>query len=405
MPRLFGKLHFGLAFALFSSTLSLNAQSTYGSVVGNVVDPQKGVVIGADVRLTETQTNVVRVTKTTEVGTYEFVNLNQGIYAVEVTAPGFGVFKTQPFELAARQTIRIDAELRPASLSETVNIEATAPLVNTENPTIASAKSNRELQQLPFTFRVFNTSPIPAIAIMPEVQKGPSNEYSLSGSLPYQNEVSVDGVLTTNVRRNGIGDGGENIFPSMETIQEIKVSSINNPAEYAQVGDITTITKSGSNFYHGTMFWNYNGTSMNANPNYFSRSLVSTTVNNNVGGSAGGRIIKDRMFFFGAYERLSIIGAGIGVATVPEAAFRQGDFSALSTPLIDPSTGQQFPGNRIPANRINQVSRIILDNYITPANTGPREARYTTECVDDIGSVRRTNRPCPFAAAQFFWSL
>ena len=102
--------------------------------------------------------------------------------------------------------------------------------------------------------------------------------------------------------RNGIGDGGENIFPSIETIQEIKVSSINNPAEYPQVGDITTITKSGSNSYHGTVFWNYNGTSMNANPNYFSRSLVTTTVNNNTGASLGGRIFRDKTFFFGAFD-------------------------------------------------------------------------------------------------------
>ena len=81
------------------------------------------------------------------------------------------------------------------------------PLVNTENTTIASAKSNRELQQLPFVFRISNTSPLPAISIMPEVQKSSGNEFSLSGSLPFQNEVSVDGVMTTNLRRNGIGDG------------------------------------------------------------------------------------------------------------------------------------------------------------------------------------------------------
>ena len=184
--------------------------------------------------------------------------------------------------------------------------------------------------------------------------------------------------MTTNIRRNGIGDGGENIFPSTETIQEIKVSSINNPAEYPQVGDITTVTKSGSNEYHGTMFWNYNGTSMNANPNYFSRSLVTTTVNNNAGGSLGGRIIRDRTFFFGAYERLSILGTGIGVATVPEAAFRQGDFSSLSTPVIDPSTNQPFPGNRIPTTRITQPSRVILDEFIAQPNTKANEARYST---------------------------
>jgi len=208
--------------------------------------------------------------------------------------------------------------------------------------------------------------------------------------MPYQNEVSVDGILTSNVRRNGIGDGGENIFPSIETIQEIKVSSINNPAEYPQVGDITTITKSGSNTYHGTAFWNYNGTSMNANPNYFSRSLVTTTVNNNTGASLGGRIFRDRTFFFGAYERLSILGSAIGVATVPEAAFRQGDFSSLSTPIIDPLTNAPFPGNRIPANRITSPSKVILDQYISAPNTRANETRYGTSAstISDQYDIR-----------------
>ncbi|MCI0705781.1 MAG: TonB-dependent receptor, partial [Planctomycetia bacterium] len=242
---------------------------------------------------------------------------------------------------------------------------------------MASAKSNRELQQLPFVFRTTNTSPIPAIAVLPEVQKGSGTEFSLSGSLPYQNEVSVDGILTTNIRRNGIGDGGENIFPSLETIQEIKVSSINNSAEYAQVGDITTITRSGGNEYHGSVFWNYNGTSMNADPNYFSRTLVTTSVNNNAGGSLGGRILRDRTFFFTAFERLSILGSGLGVATVPEADFRRGDFTSLSTRLTDPTTNAPFAGNIIPASRITQPSRTILDQFIAAPNTRPNEARYT----------------------------
>ncbi len=349
------------------------AQSTFGGVVGTVVDGQKKAVTEAEIKLTELRTNVQRTTVTTNFGTYEFVNINQGLYRLEVLQNRFTVFKTQDFEVAARQTVRIDAEL----LLMSALVHDFAPLVNTESPTVASAKSNRELQQLPYVFRTSNTSPIPAIAVLPEVQKGATNEYSLSGNLPHQNEVSVDGVMTTNVRRNGIGDGGENIFPSVETIQEIKVSSINNPAEYPQVGDITTITKSGSNAYHGTVFWNYNTTGMNANPNYFSRSLVTTTVNNNTGGSVGGRIIRDRTFFFGAYERLSILGTGIGVAVVPEAAFRQGDFSGLSAPVLDPSTNQPFPGNRIPTTRITQPSRVFFEKYIALPNTGSNEARYS----------------------------
>jgi len=106
----------------------------------------------------------------------------------------------------------------------------------------------------------------------------------------------VDGILTTNVRRNGIGDGGENIFPSIETIQEIKVSSINNSAEYAQVGDITTVTKGGTNQLHGTAFWNYNGNGLNANPNYFTRTRRHAQSQMTMAGAQAGQFSKTRPF-------------------------------------------------------------------------------------------------------------
>jgi hypothetical protein len=353
------------------------AQSTFGHVVGTLTDSSKAVVPEASVTLTEVRTNIQRTTTSKTDGTYEFVNVPLGEYRVDVEKNGFQKYATQPFKLEARQTVRIDAELVTGGVTTEVLVVDAAPLVNTENPTIAAATSNRQLQQLPFVFRTSNTTPISAIAVLPEVQKGTTNEFSLSGSLPYQNEVSVDGILTTNVRRNGIGDGGENIFPSIETIQEIKVSSINNSAEYAQVGDITTVTKGGTNQIHGTAFWNYNGNGINANPNYFTRTLPARTVANNFGGSAGGPIFKDKTFYFGAFERLSIYGLGVGTATVPEADFRQGDFSRLTTPIVDPSTGNQFPGNIIPSNRINSVSKVILDQYIRPPNIRTNQHSYS----------------------------
>jgi len=352
------------------------AQSTYGQVVGTVTDASKSVVPDVKVTLTEVRTNLQRNTNAKADGTYEFVNVPLGQYRIEVEKSGFQKYATQPFALEARQTVRIDAELVTGGVATEVQVVDAAPLVNTENPTIAAATSNRQLQQLPYVFRTSNTTPISAIAVLPEVQKGTTNEFSLSGSLPYQNEVSVDGILTTNVRRNGIGDGGENIFPSIETIQEIKVSSINNTAEYAQVGDITTVTKGGTNQLHGTGFWNYNGNGLNANPNYFTRTLPARTVANDYGGSVGGPVFKDRTFFFGAFERLSIYGLGVNATTtVPEADFRQGDFSRLTTPVIDPSTGNPFPGNIIPAGRINSVSKVIMDKYIPAPNFAGN--RYT----------------------------
>jgi hypothetical protein len=224
---------------------------------------------------------------------------------------------------------------------------------------------NRELQELPFTFRTQNTSPILAIQAIPEVQRA-GQQFSLSGSLPYQNEVSVDGILTTSVRRNGIGAEGFNIFPSIESVQEIKVSSVTNTAEYAQLGDITTISRPGTNDFHGTAFWNFNETGLNANPNYFNKSVApNKSENQNFGASMGGRLLRNRTFFFGTFERLDItrVESPGTTATVPSAAFRNGDFSAVSTAVIDPQTGQPFPGNRIPAGRINPVAAALLTTF------------------------------------------
>ena len=155
------------------------------------------------------------------------------------------------FRSAGRQTVRVDATLAVGAITEEVTVRSGAPLINTETPTVSGKVDNRELQQLPFTFRTENTSPIPAIQAIPEVQRA-GQQFSLSGALPYQTEVSVDGILTTSVRRNGIGAEGINVFPSIESVEEIKVSSVNNTAEYSQLGDITTISRPGTNQLRGT---------------------------------------------------------------------------------------------------------------------------------------------------------
>src|SRR5574341_186251 len=124
------------------------AQSTYGSVVGTLTDANNAVVPDARVRLTEIQTNISRETRTRDDGTYEFVNLTQGRYRVEAEKTGFAKFTTKDFELAARQTVRIDGQLAASGVAVEVQVFDAAPLINTENPTIVGSKTNRELQQL-----------------------------------------------------------------------------------------------------------------------------------------------------------------------------------------------------------------------------------------------------------------
>ena len=208
---------------------------------------------------------------------------------------------------------------------------------------------------------------------------------SLSGGQTFQNEVSVDGISSVNVRRNGIGsedNGAVNIFPSVEGIEEIRVSSINNNAEFAQTGDITTITRARANDWHGSTFFNFNDDSLRANPNYFTKSLPNVSDNKNYGASLSGPIVRNRTFFFATYERLSIDQTGVGTATVPEADFRAGNFSRLTTPILDPQTGQPFPGNIIPAGRINSVSAKMLSKYISAPNEGSATARYSIPATD-----------------------
>ncbi len=361
------------------------AQSTYGAVVGTAMDPSGGVLPGASVTLTETQTSIHRAAQTAANGTYEFQNLTQGLYRVEVALDGFRTFVTEPFRVEARQTVRIDARLGVGGVAEQVTVRSAAPLINTETPTVGGKVDNRELQELPFTFRTQNTSPILAIQAVPEVQRV-GYQFSLSGALPYQTEVSVDGVLTASVRRNGIGAEGLNVFPSIESIEEIKVSSVTNTAEYAQLGDITTISRPGTNDLRGTAFWNYNSTGLNANPNYFDRTAPDESENNNFGFSVSGPLAASRTFFFGTFERLDIVRTQSKVATVPSESFRAGNFSSLATPIVDPSTGLPFEGNRIPADRINPVAQRLLQGFLPPPNDGASSHRYT------IGATEVSNQ-------------
>jgi hypothetical protein len=356
--------------------------------VGVLTDASKAVLPGATVTLREVQTNVVRTATSGGDGNYEFLNLTQGRYQITVEMSGFGKRSTEPFPVSARQTVRIDVELQAAGLAEEVTVRGGAPLINTENPTVSDSKTNREIQELPFTFRTFNTSPVDVIAVLPEVQKDPrGSDFSLSGGQSYQNEVSVDGISTTNVRRNGIGDGARNLFPSVEGIEEIRVSSINNNAEFAMTGDITTITKAGTNAFHGTGFFNFNNESLNANPNYFSKNIPNKSDNKNFGASLSGPIIHNKTFFFLTYERLSIARTGVATATVPEADFRTGNFARLSTPILDPRTGQPFPGNVIPAARINPVSAKLLSKYIGVPNEGLATRRYSIDATETSNQV------------------
>ncbi len=369
---------YGLLLIFCSSNAA--AQSTFSSLVGTATDPQGSVVSGASVTVTNKGTTAVRSAVTDQNGNYTVANLDSGDYEVTIEAKGFRKTTFQAVTLRARETLRLDVSMEIATATmEAVNVTSTAG-ITTEVPTIAVTKSSRELQELPVPFRASGTtSPISTLTTQPGVQIDNSGNLSLAGSQRYSTSVTIDGISTVSVRSNGpIGE----LFPSTESIAEIRVSQINNNAEFAQSGDITTVSKSGTNDYHGSAFWYHQNRALDA------RNPFSTTkpfkVSNDIGFSAGGPLRlpkfgeggralfdgRDRTFFFAAYEGARLRRQTLRFYSVPPAAWHTGDLSSITTPIRDPLTGLQFPGNKIPANRISDVSRRTLDFYYPLPNTG-----------------------------------
>jgi hypothetical protein len=248
---------------LLASLNSLQAQSTFGNLTGTVTDPSGAVVTGATVVITNKRTQVRRTVLTGTDGLYLAPNLDSGIYDLSVEAAGFQKLSRTDVELLARQTVRVDARLEVgAAESQEIQVTASVGVITTDSPTVADSKSGREINELALNFRATeNTSPLAVATLVPGVQRDRDNQISISGLQPYTTSASIDGITTLNFRLNG---PVPELFPSVEGIEEFKISSINNSAEFAQASDITTTSKSGGNDFHGTAYWFHQNKALNA---------------------------------------------------------------------------------------------------------------------------------------------
>ncbi len=369
------------------------AQSTFGSIVGVVKDPGQSAVAGAQVTLISADDNTQHNAISNSDGAFQLVNLKAGRYNLLVHADGFADYKLTSLQLDARQTLRADVELRLASSTQTVEVAGdSGPVINTENATIGDSKDFAQITNLPVNYRGATTSPLAMLATVPGAQQDANGNVSVGGGLPSQVQYSVDGSSTVNIRQNGaLG----NMNPSSELIGEFKVTQFNNNAEFAQLGDVTISTKSGTGQFHGSLFEYTQNSALDAavwGSNIDGATLKPHKVFHTFGGSLGGPVtiprLKDRAgktFFFADYEGNRKRYSTPLFLFVPTAAMRTGDFSALSTPLMDPFTGKAYPGNKIPSGAqctnsqdcINPVA-ISLLNFIPPPNIQNGSASFGT---------------------------
>jgi hypothetical protein len=367
---------FSLLAAIALSTSTASAQSTFATIVGVVKDPGSLVIAGAQITLTGMDDNSTRNAVTDRDGNFEFVNLKAGRYAVVVQADGFAEFKGSSVQLVARQSLRLDVSLKVKSASETVEVGDTAPMINTESATLADTKDFMQLSRLPVNYRGATTSSMAVLETVPGAQQDANGNVSVGGGLPSQVQYSVDGASTVNIRENG---ALTNMNPSSELIAEFKVSQFNNNAEFAQLGDITIATKSGTNQVHGSAFEYVQNSVLDATPYGFSHNPHKAF--NTFGGSLGGPVKipglkgEPHTFFFGAYEgnRRRLVTPLF--LNVPTTDMRAGNLNELTGPngqVVNPLTGQSIPNNTITS--INPVASSLLQNYLSQhpnsTNTG-----------------------------------
>jgi len=343
------------------------AQSTLASVSGTITDQSAGALPGATVTLTNPATGAERTAVTGNAGEFNLPNVDAGNYVMTVRLQGFADV-TRNVELLARQIVRADTQLQIATASEKVEVTAVRPVIEQERATIDSSISGQDISKLALNFRATNnTSPIVVATLAQGVQQDSSGQISLAGAMPFMTSFSVDGISTQRVRYGG---PSKELFPSVESIEEFKVTTANNNAEFMQVTDITTTSRSGTNQLHGTAFWFNQNSALSATTEFTPRDASGNPIKpdikaNSFGLSGGGPIVRNRAFFFGTYEGVRRPNEVTLNEVVPPDAWRGGDLSSVAGPILNPVTGQLFANNQIP---VNPTSAKILEAFYAHQN-------------------------------------
>jgi Carboxypeptidase regulatory-like domain len=380
-----------LLLALALTAIPAHSQATQGSVAGTVKDPNGSVVANATITLINTHEGAQRTTKTNTVGDYQFLDVKAGQYQIDIEATGFQKWEAVGVELRVRQELRFDAKLSVGAVQQEIKVTGSdVSTIQTETPTISATFTAEEANNLPVNTRASfsGTTPAAIFGTLPGVQADSSDPkgFSLQGALPYQLDVTVDGVTSKDAT------GGNflfDAFPSTESISEIRADGVLANAEFGNPAQIVVTTKGGTNTLHGSGFFYYQDSAFDAIPyTYPTTTTKASLTGKTFGGSVGGAVViphlyngHNKSFFFGAYEGWRHPAQQTVFEVVPSTAMKQGDFSNYNSEgfatLINPFTGTPYPGNAIPSG-ISQIAQNTLKQFYPDPNIG-NPASYTDD--------------------------
>ena len=376
-------------------------QTIFGTILGTVTDASGAVVPNVVIKVTNQGENISREVRSDAQGNYQAENLKEGLYTITVQAQGFREVTVKDVRLTARQIVRTDLKLVVGATSENVTVEANAELINTESQTISTSVTSTEVLGLPANYRgAGSTSPYNLLAFLPGVTGDKYGNISVQGTGVNQVEYTMDGIDTSSVRYSG---PQTDMFPSAESISEMKVQGAGGGAEYGGAADITTTSKSGTNAFHGSAFEYFQNAALDA-LQFGATAGKPAKSANTFGGSLGGPIFKNHTFFFVDYEGMRYRTQTVLHETVPTQAMRNGDFSNVfqndgtTQVIVNDLDGTPFPNNTIPADRINSDCPLILQYYPLP-NTGDPNV-----FVEGLSTTSRTFPILSFPTSSIFES-
>lgn len=377
---------------------AMNAQSFLASVSGIVSDPTGAVAPNVRVTATDTERGVHFTTTTNQDGVYFINNLIPSTYRVTAEASGFQTYVVDQFPLQAKQDASLNFTLQLGTATQTVEVQGQVQMVDPTNATLGGVVNNKSIVDLPIVNRNILTLMVIEPGVAPSTPNNYSSNfftsairYSFNGGLESTSDFQQDGISILN-QSDIPGIMGLTMLPSVDAIDEMRVQTNSYSASYGRSGGgITTmVTKSGTNAIHGDAFEFLRNNDLNAN-NFFSNrsgAAIAPLHEDQYGGSIGGPIIKNKTFFFGAFERDVNNAGGFSLFTVPSAAERTGNFSQdlnsagqlkiISNPFStspDPNNAGQyirtpFPNNIIPTSMIDPAGLKAATYWPTPNLSG-----------------------------------
>ena len=372
-------------------------QTYTATVTGTVVDPGGAAVPKVRVVAVNQATKLENTAETNDAGVYRIPFLPVGTYVVTAELAGFKKVVSSDIQLEVNQTARVDLTLELGAVTDEVTVSGVSPVLQTENPTVGTVISGNTTVNLPLNGRNFQQltllipgtiTPNPGGFTGPGLQGGQGRPF-VNGNREQGNAFLLDGISVDETIDNRIG-----YKPNIDALAEFKIETSNSSAEFGNVtgATVNATLKSGSNDLHGNGFEFFRDDALDANSwaNNRNKAKKNDLRQNIYGGTLGGPVIRNRVFFFGDFQGVRQKTGGTALRTVAPAEWRTGDLSGIPTPIIDPVTGVQFPGNQIPANRIvNPVAKALFSNpalYPLPTRPGASNIanNYTSSTRDEL---------------------